>query len=119
MKIIGTLMMGLLLVFAFSGLADVRADQDYNTGLKYYKGAGVKQDYAEAFKWFQKAADRGNVNAQYNIGVAYGKGKGVTQDYAEAIKSYRKAANQGNAKAQNCIGFMYEQGRGVPQEKIM
>jgi hypothetical protein len=29
----------------------------------YYNGEGVKQDYAEAIKWFQKAADQGDADA--------------------------------------------------------
>jgi len=67
MKVLGILMM-LLLVFAFTGLQDVRADQAdeaYKTGLKYYKGEGVTQDYAEAMRWFRKAADKGHQGAKH------------------------------------------------------
>jgi TPR repeat protein len=75
MKLSGILMMGLL-VFAFTGLQDVRADEAeeaYKTGLKYYNGNGVTKDYTEAMRWFRKAADQGNARAQYNIGVLYDK----------------------------------------------
>jgi hypothetical protein len=81
MKLLGILMMGLLLVFAFIGLEHVganRADEDYNTGLKYYKGAGVRQDYTEALKWYKKATDRGNTDSQLVVGLMYALGKGVT-----------------------------------------
>ena len=46
----------------------------------YEKGQGVPQDYGEAVKWFQKAADQGYANAQYNLGVIYDQGLGVPPD---------------------------------------
>ena len=72
MKFFGILTMGLLLVFAFTGLQDVRAneaDEAYETGLKYHSGDGVSQDDAEALKWFQKAAEQGNARAQFCYGI--------------------------------------------------
>ena len=62
----------------------------------YYYGYGVKQDYAEAVKWYRKAAEQGNAYAQFNLGNAYYNGNGVEQDYAEAVKWYQKAAEQEN-----------------------
>jgi TPR repeat protein len=119
MKALGGLVIGLILICAFTGLQDVRAneaDEAYKTGLKYYKGEGVKQDYTEAIKWFRKAADQGYAKAQLNIGWMYEKGEGVSQDYTEAMKWYRKAADQGDAEAQSNIGLMYEKGKGVTQD---
>jgi TPR repeat protein len=58
----------------------------------YSNGQGVKQDYTEAMKWYQKAVDQGNMVAQRNIGVMYENGWGVNQDYNEALKWYLKAA---------------------------
>ena len=64
----------------------------------YEQGHGVPQDYAEAVKWYRKAADQGDAFAQYNLGVMYDNGEGVPQDQAEAVKWYRKAAEQGDAE---------------------
>ncbi|MGO8882047.1 MAG: tetratricopeptide repeat protein [Desulfomonilaceae bacterium] len=114
MKLLGILMMGLLVV-AFTGMQDVRAneaDEAYKTGLKYYE----TQDDAEALKWFRKAADQGSAEAQFNMGDMYQAGKGVTQDYVEAQKWFHKAADQGSAEAQVWIGAMYEKGKGVAQD---
>ena len=58
-------------------------------------GQGVPQDYAEAVKWYRKAADQGYAAAQTNLGLMYAHGQGVPQDYVEAVKWYRKAADQG------------------------
>ena len=73
----------------------------------YLHGQGVRQDYAQAVKWYRKAAEQGFAEAQYNLGVRYDQGQGVPQDYAEAVKWYRKAAEQGDAEAQLNLGVMY------------
>jgi len=72
----------------------------------------VHQDYAEAIRWFQKAAEQGNADAQYYLGSLNVEGKGVAQNYAEALKWYRKAADQGNASAQYELGVIYQSGLG-------
>ena len=43
----------------------------YDLGGMYYNGQGVAKNYAEAMKWFRKAADQGSANAQYGLGVMY------------------------------------------------
>jgi TPR repeat protein len=49
----------------------------------YDNGLGVDRDYAEAMKWYQKAADQGNAIAEGDVGFMYDNGQGVQQDYAE------------------------------------
>jgi TPR repeat protein len=77
----------------------------------------VAQDYAEAVKWYRKAAEQGDDFGQNSLGSMYEDGEGVAQDYAEAVKWYRKAAEQGNAKAQIELGIMYAAGHGVAQNR--
>jgi len=79
----------------------------------YYGRNGKEKDYAEAVKWYRKAAEQGDADGQCNLGVMYENGYGVTQDYAEAVKWYRKAAEQGYARAQCSLGVMYQSGNGV------
>jgi tetratricopeptide (TPR) repeat protein len=74
------------------------------------------ENYAEAVKWYRKAAEQGNAVAQNNMGWCYANGIGVDQDYAEAAKWYRKAAEQGEAAAQSNLGWCYENGKGVAQD---
>ena len=50
-------------------------------GWLYSTGRGVPQDYAEAAKWFYRAATHGNADAQFALGMAYNKGQGVSRDY--------------------------------------
>lgn len=80
-----------------------------------HSGAGIKQDYEEAFKWFQKAANLGEPSAQFNVGMMYAEGKGTKQDFIEAAKWYKKSAEQGKASAQLNLGMMYISGRGIRQ----
>jgi hypothetical protein len=74
-----------------------------NLGLMYVKGRGVRQDYAEARKWFRLAADHGNVSALNHLGAIYALGKGVPQSYAEASKYYRQAAGRGDTQAASLV----------------
>jgi len=92
------------------------AKAQFTIGSMYENGSGVKQDYAEAAKWYRKAAERGDARAQYNLGIMYQNGWGVPQDATEAVKWYRKAAVQGAAPAQYNLGFMYLNAQGVPQD---
>jgi len=86
-------------------------------GFVYREGKGVAQDYAEAAKWWRKAAEKGDAPAQSELGLAYYHGRGVTVDYSEAVKWYRKAIEQGNAVAMNNLGVCYENGNGVPRDR--
>ncbi|PTQ90141.1 Sel1-like repeat-containing protein kinase family protein [Agitococcus lubricus] len=91
------------------------AEAQNTMGWHYYHGDGVKRDYEEAFKWFQKAANLGEPSAQFNIGMMYASGTGTKQDFSEAAKWYKKAAEQGKTSAQLNLGMMYISGRGVRQ----
>jgi len=73
----------------------------------YEGGQGVAKDYSEALKWYQKAADQGDANAQTNLGLMYEYGCGVDKSESKAKKWYQKAANQGLARAQYNLGDLY------------
>lgn len=72
--------------------------------------------YAEAVKWYRKAAEQGHASAQNNLGYCYFCGEGVETDYAEAAKWFQKAAEQGNAAAQYNLGICYKHGFGVEED---
>ena len=75
-------------------------EAQFNLGVMYTCGQGVKQDYFKAVEWYQKAAEQGNASAQYILGLMYDAGQGVKQDYIKAVEWYQKAAEQGHAEAQ-------------------
>ena len=70
----------------------------FNLGLMYDKGQGVRQDYAQAVQWYRKAAEQGDAQAQYNLASMYEQGQGVRQDSALAQEWYGKACDSGNQK---------------------
>jgi uncharacterized protein len=90
----------------------------YTLGEMYRSGQGAPQSYAEAVKWFRKAADQGDARAQLSLGFSYKHGEGVRQDYSEAVRWFRKAADQGDAKSQFGLGQMYAKGEGVSQDSV-
>ncbi len=75
--------------------------------------AGVKQDRAEALKWYRSAASKGNADAMNNIAVMYALGEGVAKDPAEAVNWYRKAAEAGNSNAMFNLAAQYDDGLGL------
>jgi uncharacterized protein len=78
----------------------------------------VPKNYAEAVKWYRKAADQGFALAQYHLGRMYYIGNGVPKNDAEAVRWFRLAADQGNARAQYVLGLIYAFGKGVPQDYV-
>ena len=92
---------------------------EYNTGLMYYKGEGVPQDYAEAANWFILSAKKGYAPALYSLGHMYSRGNGVPQSMAQAFKHFSLAAEQGYPAAQFAVGYMYAKGQAVPQDKML
>ena len=72
------------------------ASTQFNLGLMYNKGQGVKQDDVEAVKWYRQAAEQGYAKAQYNLGVMYYQGEGVRQDKGQAKEWFGKACDNGH-----------------------
>jgi len=85
---------------------------DVQALMKKADDASNREDYAEAFKYYSKAAEQGYAEAQCILGLFYAKG----QDYAKAAYWYTKAAEQGNAQAQFGLGVRYSCGEGIKQD---
>lgn len=75
-----------------------------------------ERDYPNAFKWGEKAAIKGNADAQMMLCAFYYEGQGVEQDYSKAFEWCEKSANQGNSNAQSTLGSMYYNGNGVEKD---
>lgn len=71
------------------------ADAQFNLGLMYDSGRGVRQDYTKAVQWYRKAAEQGNAKAQYNLGLMYANGKGARQNLVIAKEWFGKACDNG------------------------
>lgn len=90
----------------------------YNLGLMYQKGEGVKRTEAEAAHWFRLAALQGFADAQQRLADFYYLGQTIPRNYTQAALWYRRAAEQGNASAQFQLGYLYDVGLGIEQDYI-
>ncbi|MCX6879314.1 MAG: tetratricopeptide repeat protein [Verrucomicrobia bacterium] len=70
------------------------AAAQYNLGRYYSDGEFVAVNWAEAVRWFRKAAEPNLAVAQRDLGNCYFSGQGVKQDSVTAVKWYRKSAEQ-------------------------
>ena len=62
------------------------ARAQYNVGVMYETGEGVKKDPNAAVKFYTLAAEQGYVFAQYNLALKFFKGEGVAKSPAAAVK---------------------------------
>jgi uncharacterized protein len=76
----------------------------------FANGHGVAQDYAEAMKWYRKAAEKGDPEAEARLGLMYHDGESVPQEYSEGVEWNRKASEQGYAPAQRLLARLYQLG---------
>ena len=70
-------------------------------------------DQEMSFKFFEKAAQQGNSEAQFWTGVNYEMGDGVKENHKKAFFWYTQSANQGNPDGENSLGCCYRDGDGV------
>jgi TPR repeat protein len=68
----------------------------YELGLAYAAGDGVKQNLPLAAFWWQKAAENLDAAAQLQLGTAYAHGWGVPKNMDRAIYWWQKAAQDGD-----------------------
>jgi len=85
----------------------------YNLGLCYKNGTGVKQNFITAVHWIRKAAEQNDPDAQHSLGLRYKIGEGVIQDNREAVKWFMKAADQGYCFSQSHLAKMLKKGMGT------
>ena len=115
----------------------------FNLGLHYVKGCGIKRDLDEAAKWMEKAAESGDEDApnamqlyreavenlkKAKAGDAAAQATmarfytniagtlneyGSKEDYKEAFKWAQKSADQGHEDGLYTLALAYHRGRGV------
>jgi len=85
----------------------------YNLGLCFKNGTGVKQNFATAVQWIRKAAEQNDPDAQHSLGLRYKTGEGVSKDNIEAVRWFKKAADQGYCFSQSHLAKMLKKGLGI------
>jgi len=106
----------------------------YNLGVMYYSGTGVRRNVDRAYHWLTQAAEQGHRNAAFNLGVLYFNGEGVNplwmrfwpltlinraDNMAQAAHWYGEAADRGHGGAQYYLATMYRDGLGVEADVVL
>lgn len=102
---------------------DKAIDHDSSQG---YMGKGLlllrigknDDDYAEAAKFLEIAAERKMGTALHKLGVMYETGRGVPNNFQRAAELYKEAAELGVRDAQALYGVALKKGQGVEQNFI-
>jgi TPR repeat protein len=87
----------------------------YDVGMMYLKGRGVKLDAATGRQWLEKAAAQSHEKAVTRLAILLLKGEGGTPDYGRARKLLN-SISESSALAQYYLGEVYSSGRGVPRD---
>jgi uncharacterized protein len=94
------------------------AMKERQAGMAYYRGEGVKLDYAKAVEHLARAVDAGDAESAIRLGKMYEYGMGVVADDAAAASWYTRGAELGNAEAQWEASILYYKGRGVARDPM-
>jgi eukaryotic-like serine/threonine-protein kinase len=95
------------------------AEADYQPafmalGERYELGLGVpRRSDNNAYIWYLKAAEKGDVAAQAKVGDWLTRGKGIDKDEAAGVTWLQRAADRGNRDAQYGLGMAMIRGRGT------
>lgn len=68
-----------------------QAEAQFDLGVLYAQGLGVRRDLTEASNWYGKSARQGNPEAEFALGQLYSRGWGVPRDEADAIRWFEMA----------------------------
>lgn len=96
-------------IFARIEKSAIRGDAvaQYNLGMMYLNGDGVRMDDAKAVYWLTKAAEKGDSRAQFNLGWFYANGSlNIPPDYKEARKWFQMAHDNGEPDAGDYLKWL-------------
>ena len=95
---------------------DIKAN--YNLGIMYREGLGVKKDDVQSLTHFIVAAEGGHMLGNYAVGLAFLMGKGSDIDAKAAIHYLTEATLLGHAISPVEIGGLYFRGRLVEKDFV-
>jgi len=81
----------------------------HNLGVYYYKNF----KYDEAYKWFMKSYETGDLNSLLSIGLMYDQQK----KYTESIKIYKKVGELGEPEGYRSLGILFIKNKDVKNDK--
>jgi len=91
------------------------ADAQFNLGQAYRLGRGVPINLAAAQSWFERAADKGHIDAQTTLGLLLFQ----NGNHTGGLRWLKVASDQGEPRAMLVYGTALFNGDGVPQDQIL
>ena len=93
---------------------DARACLYYAKRLMRGRG-NTQRDFEEALRYFDLAAQAGEVDAMYWLGKCYWRGVGCLRDTSGALICFENAANRGHLSAAKKLAQCFAEGDHVPR----
>lgn len=93
-------------------------DAYINLGI-FYKLDSKYMNHEKAFKFFSKAAEKGNPIGCYHTGYMLYKGIGCDQNYNLAINHFKVCANINYAPGLYMLGLCYRNGYGIEMNELI
>src|SRR3954468_24652876 len=91
------------------------ADAQFNLGQAYRLGRGVPTNLAAAQTWFERAANKGHLDAQTTLGLLLFQ----NGSRAQGLKWLKAAAEKGEPRASLVYGTALVNGDGVTQDPVL
>lgn len=85
----------------------------YNAGRCYYNGWGCKQDYREAFNWFDRAYKEGHKGSRWYLAYCYCLGRGTEEDAQKGMAMLRAMQREKAAYPKELLGYCLLYGKGT------
>ena len=86
-------------------------------GRKYAQGDGVKKDLKEAFKWYEKAAKLGDLDAKKTLADCLDRGIGIARDSIKARELFISCGEHGDVESMKRVGMIYDRVRPTNRER--
>jgi hypothetical protein len=90
-------------------------DAQFNLGQAYRLGRGVPINLAAAQSWFERAADKGHVDAETTLGLLLFQ----NGNHIGGLRWLKAASDQGEPRAMLVYGTALFNGDGAPQDPIL
>ncbi|MFT4104952.1 MAG: hypothetical protein QM657_04245 [Lacrimispora sp.] len=76
-----------------------------------------EERYKEAFRWYERLAEAGDIKALYDMGFQYEHGMGIEASPEKALAAYEVGAKQGMQACQLRLGKLNLWGKFVPKDE--
>eukprot|EP01127_Copromyxa_protea_P014296 TRINITY_DN3959_c0_g1_i2.p1 TRINITY_DN3959_c0_g1~~TRINITY_DN3959_c0_g1_i2.p1 ORF type:complete len:664 (-),score=183.28 TRINITY_DN3959_c0_g1_i2:37-2028(-) len=94
---------------------DGSAEAQKKIGDLYYDGINLEVDQEEAFKWYQKAAEQGNLSARFFVAEMTMCNSDDKAEKDACLEQIKDLASQGVPEAKQFVAFFSLQGTLVPK----